>query len=134
MASRYCIAILINNKQSKTVIKAICLSWIGLFGESMEILSDNGCEFNNNEMRELGEVFNVRIIPTAAESPWSNGVVERQNAVIGSDVRKIMASTKCCLEVALAWAVSARKLLTNHLGFPPSQLVFGHNPCVSQCI
>ena len=128
MATRYCTAIIINNKQSKTVIKGIFLSWIALFGAPRKILSDNGCEFNNSEMRELGEAFNVKIITTAAESPWSNGVVERQNAVIGNHVRKIMDSTNCCLEVALAWAISARNSLTNNLGFSPNQLVFGHNP------
>ncbi|KAK3887825.1 hypothetical protein Pcinc_008076 [Petrolisthes cinctipes] len=78
-----------------------------------EILSDNGCEFNNADMRALGEAFNIKIMATSAESPWSNGACERQNAVIGDIVRKIMADCQCDLDVALAWAISARNALTN---------------------
>ena len=91
-------------------------------------MSDNGREFDNSEMRDLGEWFNIKIITTAAESPWSNGICERQNAVIADGVRKVMADTNCKLDVALAWTISARNTLTNHSGFSPSQLVFGQNP------
>ena len=68
-----------------TVIKGIFLSWIAIFGTPRKILSDNGGEFCNGEMREMGEKFNIRILTTSAESPWSNGVCERLNAVIGSN-------------------------------------------------
>lgn len=43
-------------------------------------------------------------------------------------MKKIMVDSKCDLEIALAWAVSARNALTNYLGFAPNQLVFGNNP------
>ena len=128
LATRYCTATVISDKRAATIIKALFQSWFVIFGAPEKILSDNGCEFNNEEMRALGEAFNVKIMATAAESPWSNGVCERLNAVVGNMVRKILADTKCGLEVALAWAVSARNALTNFSGFSPNQLVFGHNP------
>ena len=99
VATRYCTATVINNKLASTVITAIFLHWIVLFGAPKKILSDNGGEFNNEEMRALGEAFNIRIMNTAAESPWSNGICERQNAVIGDSVRKMVADTSCCVEV-----------------------------------
>ena len=37
------------------------------------------------------------------------------------------------LEVALAWAVSAKNSLETHLGFSPNQLVFGRNPNNPAC-
>lgn len=128
LATRYCTATVIGDKRAATIIKAVFQSWIATFGAPGKILTDNGCEFNNEDMRTLGEAFNIKIMTTAAESPWSNGVCERLNAVIGDIVRKIMADSKCELEVALAWAVSARNVLTNFTGFSPNQLVFGHNP------
>ncbi|KAK3874883.1 hypothetical protein Pcinc_020202 [Petrolisthes cinctipes] len=67
---------------------------------------------------------------TSAESPWSNGACERQNAVIGDIVRKIMADCQCDLDVALAWAISPRNALANYSGFSPNQLVFGLNPAL----
>ena len=128
LATRFCTATVIGDKSAATIIKGVFRSWIGVFGAPKKFLSDNGCEFNNAEMRELGEAFNIKIMTTSAESPWSNGACERQNAVIGDIVRKIMADSRCDLDVALAWAVSARNALTNYAGFSPNQLVFGQNP------
>ena len=59
-----------------------------IFGAPSKIFSDNGGEFNNQEMRALGEAFNIRVITTPAESPWSNGVCERRKAVIGTACAK----------------------------------------------
>lgn len=41
-------------------------------------------------MCSLGEASNGKIITTAAESPWSNGVCEHLNGVIGVIVRNVM--------------------------------------------
>ena len=130
IATRYCTAVVIENKRPSTIIRGIFLSWIVMFGAPKKILSDNGCEFNNAEMRDLGERFNVRLMTTAAESPFSNGICERQNAVIGHGVRKVMADTNCTVDVALAWTISARNCLANHSGFSANQLVFGRNPAL----
>jgi hypothetical protein len=129
-ATRYCNAIVIQNKTSTTIIRAIFQNWISIFGCPRKILSDNGCEFNNQEFRELGEAFNIKILNTAAESPWSNGMCERQNAVIGDTVSKIISDVNCDVHVALSWAISARNALSNYSGFSPNQLVFGFNPAL----
>ena len=81
-------------------------------------------------LRELGEAFNIKIMTTAAESPWSNGACERLNDVLGSHVSKIIDDTPCELRMALAWAVSARNALANSSGSSPNQLVFGFNPAI----
>jgi len=130
IATRYCTSIVIDNKKPSTIIRGIFLSWVVIFGTPKKILSDNGCEFNNSEMRDFGERFNIKMMTTAAESPWSNGVCERQNAVIADGVRKVIADTNCTVDVALAWTVSARNCLANHSGFSPNQLVFGQNPAL----
>ena len=101
-----------------------------IFGAPRKLLSDNGCEFNNEEVRTLGGHFNMKILTTPAESPWSNGVCERLNADIGERVAKIASDTGCDLETALAWAVAARNAISNHSGFSPNQLVFSYNPAV----
>ena len=40
-------------------------------------------------------------------------------------VTKIVAETKCPLEIALAWVVNAKNSLHNVYGYSPNQLVFG---------
>ena len=80
------------------------------------------------------ENLNIRICTTAAESSWSNGLVERHNAVLGNMSIKIMAEQSCSLEVAAAWAVSAKNSLKNVHRFSPNQFVIGSNPNFSNVI
>ena len=49
-------------------------------------------------------------------------------------VTKIVAETKCPLEIALAWAVNAKSSLHNVYGYSPNQLVFGRNPNLPSAI
>ena len=128
--TRFCGAIVLANKMSPTVIKGLFLCWIVHFGAPSKILSDNGREFNSVEFQTFAESFNVKLLNTAAESPWSNGACEKLNGVLGKSVSKIREDSSCDVETALAWAVSARNALTNFSGFSPNQLVFGFNPGV----
>ena len=89
-------------------------------------LSDNGGEFNNELSREIGKQLNINIKTTAAESLWFNGIVEKQNGVIGNVMEKVMSDVGCSLEIA--WCISAKNSLLNSYGYSPNQLVFGYNP------
>ena len=128
MSTRYCIATVIKNKTAETIIKALFTFWITIFGAPAQILSDNGGEFNNDVMRSLSDAYGIRLLCTAAESPWSNGMCERLNAILGMSVQRVMDDSKCNVETALAWAVAARNSLHNFSGYSPNQLVFGSNP------
>ena len=56
--------------------------WIAYFGCPGKCLSDNGVEFNNDSYREMNEKLNIETATTAAESPFSNGIVERDNLIL----------------------------------------------------
>lgn len=43
-------------------------------------------------------------------------------------MNKILENDICSLEVAIAWAISAKNSLANVYGFRPNMLVFGRNP------
>ena len=75
--------------------------WIAIFEAPVRFLSDNGGESNNYDFQDMSGDLNVEIATTAAESPRSNGVVERHNAVTGNMVDMIIADTECSLEIAL---------------------------------
>lgn len=55
--------------------------WIEVFGLMGSIMTDNGGEFSSDEMCEVMFVLNVRVITTAAESPFQNGLCERVHSV-----------------------------------------------------
>ena len=126
--SRFSAATLVKSKHAAVIVDAILKHWVAIFGAPHTILSDNGGEFNNDLLQDVAELLGSKIATTAAESPWSNGIVERHNAVIGNMVTKIVDSTSCSVENALVWSVSAKNSLHNNGGFSPNQLVFGRNP------
>ena len=118
VATRFCAARVIRNKEPSTIMKGIFLSWITHFGAPKEIFSDNGGEFNNEEMKALGEAYNIKILTTPAESPWSNGVVERLNGVIGNHVDKIIGSVLKSTDQSLLVSPAVQVFSTQSVAFP----------------
>ena len=84
------------------------VSWVRIFDHPNKILVDNDGEFDNTEFQALCEDVNIRICTTSAERPWSNGLIERHNAVFGLTVTKTMEDIKCDLQLAVSWAASAK--------------------------
>ena len=127
MATRYCQAFWIKDKKPESIIKIFIEGWFAIFGAPLKILSDNGKEFQNEKVRRMCEKLNIKILATAAESPWSNGLCEKTVGIIKESLRK-MREEEVELNLALKWVVSARNSLINNGGFSPNQLVFGKNP------
>ena len=61
--------------------------WITYFGTPVHFLSDNGSEFNNDNYRQMNEKLNIETCTTAAESPFSNGTVERHNLIVAEAMK-----------------------------------------------
>ena len=68
--------LLFQTKNPDTIIKAIFKIWILVYGSAEEFLTDNRKEFANNNFIQLSKSFGITVKTTAAESPWSNGLVE----------------------------------------------------------
>ena len=73
-----------------------------MFGPPKKFLTDNGGEFTNEKFLKLAESFDRRILTTAAEVPWSNGLVERHNASLAEILHKVIAEQKTHFETASA--------------------------------
>ena len=93
-ATRYSAAAIISSKQKEVIIDKIFKHWIAIFGTPNLFLSNNGGEFNNELFREMGEQLNINIKTTAAESPWSNTIVEKKNGVTGNIMEKVMSDVE----------------------------------------
>ena len=128
MFSRFCKARVIPNKRPETVVKAFTMEWIAAgMGPPGKILVDNGGEFANNELNDLSEQLNFEVCVTSAYSPWSNGLCERNHAVIDKSVLKMMYEG-FPLKIALVWSINAKNTLYNVSGFSPVQIVTGQTP------
>ena len=119
-ATRYSAACVIPSKKRDVVIAAVLRIWVATFGAPRQMLSDNGGEFSNDDFRKMGEKLNITIKSTAAESPWSNGINERHNAILADMVMKIKDDTNC--------SYIYKECPENVYGYSPNQLVFGKNP------
>ena len=128
--TRFSAAVICKSKEAKEIIAGIFKCWIGVFGPPERFLTDNGGEFANYHFLELAEKYNIRVMTTAAESPWSNGLVERHNATLAEMLHKVWEDADTTIENALAWTIQAKNNLTNVHGFSPAQLALGYNPQV----
>ena len=118
----------ISSKDPDEVIGKFFLVWVSTFGAPRKVLSDNGGEFKGKKWDSFCETFNVTHKPTAAESPFSNGICERHNALIGEMVSKVYHDVGCSLDIAVMWSFHAKNSLINIFGFSPYQLAIGRNP------
>ena len=115
----------IHSKDRDVIMSKIFQIWISVFGPPKQILSDNGGEFSNEDFHVMGEKLNTNIDNTAAGNPpWSNGINERRNVILGSMIIKAKDDTICNLGVAVA----SNNALAIVYGFSPNQLAFGKNP------
>ena len=111
VCTRHSSASFIPNKKKETIINAIFKTWIAIYGNPRKFLIDNGGEWANEEFLEMCDSLGIDIKTTAAESPWSNGVVERHSQVLANMMYKIIDDTNCSHELALFWAVNAKNSL-----------------------
>lgn len=127
LLTRFSSAILVNNKTKEEIVEKFFRTWICIFGPPEQTLCDNGKEFCNADFVSMCTNLNINMETTAAFAPWSNGMVERHNALLAEMIGKIKSETGCSTEIAVCWAVNAKNSMANVHGFSPQQLVFGYN-------
>ena len=128
ISTRLSIATVIPNKKPDTIVKHMLKYFIQPFGQVESFLSDNGGEFINQQLLELCDIFGIKMKTTAAESPWSNGLIERHNLILSNMLDKVLLDVGCNLDIAVAWCCNAKNSLHNIQGFSPYQLAIGCNP------
>ena len=99
MWSRYTLSTFVDRKRPANIIDALMTQWIGKFGVVKALMTDNGGEFNSDEMRDITSVLKLE-----------------------ADFGKINSQT------LLSWANMARNSLQMWNGYSSHQLVFGENP------
>ena len=135
MWSRFTVSVIINRKRPSDVIDAFMQRWIAVFGTMGSIMTDNSGEFSSDEMRGVAYILNVRLITTAADSPFQNGLCERVHSVTDMMLLKLMEGNKKTeSQPLLSWANMARNSLRMGNGFSSHQLVFGKKKQIYQVL
>ena len=129
MFTRFTLSVFVDRKLSSCIIDKVVENWIGTFGVMKAVMTDNGGEFNNEEMRDICSVLNVEVVTTAAESPFQNGLCEKVHSITDGMLTKLKADhPKAKENVLLKWANMARNSLQMWCGYSSHQLVFGVSP------
>ena len=73
-------------------------------------LKHRGPNLERAEVR-FNQKLNIESTTTAAESPFSNGMVERHNLILAEAMIKVIEDVKYSPDIVLAWADSATNAL-----------------------
>ena len=134
--SRLTRGVIIKDKNPSTIVKGILDCWVlgngigpGIPGK---FLFDNGGEFNNTKVIDLAEKHGIKMHgTTAAHSPFSNGLCEKNHEVVDRMMAKQMADDKSLKPAdALNHALFAKNVEPNNKGFSSFQIVYGTNPSI----
>ena len=126
-------AIIIKDKNASTIVKGIIDCWVigkGIGpGMPSKFIFDNGGEFNNADVIDLAEKYSINMhAVTAAHSPFSNGLCERNHEVVDRIMEKLLADDKKIKpEDALNHALFVKNAEPNNKGFSSFQIVYGTN-------
>ena len=77
---------------------------------------------------DMCEAMNTIVKTTAAEAPFSNGLIEKHNLILSEMPDKTLEDNKINLEFTLAWCINAKNSLANLHGSSPFQLALGQKP------
>ena len=54
------------------------------------VLNDNGGEFTGEEIKEVKDILNVVDLTTGAESPWQNGLCEKNHHIVDTMLERLI--------------------------------------------
>ena len=126
--TRLSVSSFVKSKEPEVILNAIFKSWIQVYGAPEIFLTENGREFAKSKFIDMAKSINITVKVTAAESQFSNGLVERHNFMIADMMDNVLEKSQHLdMDLTLAWCLNAKNWLANLHGFSPFQLVFGQN-------
>ena len=126
-ATGYVVARIIKDKTPQSVIDAILFGWYGNGRPRIKtLLTDNGMEFNGNEMAEFLQRMNTVHLNSAPYHPEQNGAVERVHYLIDVNLDGLKQSyPEASDEELLVWAVHAYNSCEMTTSYSPHHLLHG---------
>ena len=82
-------AVIISRKPD-IIISKIFQLWVRVYGLPEKCLSDNNREFVNDHFTNMCEAMKINFKLTSTELPWSNGLFEKCNLILGEMLDRIL--------------------------------------------
>ena len=124
--TKYAAAYSVPNHTAETVAHEVMHGWISRFGTPIQLLSDQGAEFESKLFQELCRCMSIDKIRTSCYKPSTNAVVERFHRSLNSILAKIMNEHQDNWDEYVPFAIAAyNNSIHESTGFTPNTLVFG---------
>jgi transposase InsO family protein len=124
--SKHCEAIPLRNKEAITVARALFDVVFTRYGFPLQLLSDQGLEFENGLLKELCRLTGIEKLRTTAYKPSTNGAVERFHRTLNSMLAKVVREDQRDWDVKLQSVMAAYRASAHEsTGFSPNFLMFG---------
>ena len=81
--TRYAIAVALKNQTAQNIMRKLIKHVINAEGTPAEILTDQGKNFQADDMKELAKQLGIKQLRTTAYHPQTDGAVERLNRTLG---------------------------------------------------
>ena len=119
-------AIPLRNKEAVTVARALMDVVFSRFGVPLQLLSDNGKEFDNIVLKEICRLLEVDKIRTTTYQARTNGGVERLHRTMNSMLAKVVAENQRDWDQHLPHLMGAYRASRHEsTGYSPNFLMFG---------
>ena len=129
MLTGFTVAIPILDKKSETVCGAYRDNIYCTFGGSSRILTDNGTEFNSQEMKTICEELGIKHVFSPVYTPEANGRLEGWHCFLKACIAKHIRGTDLEWDKLVPLAVSAYNFFPcQSARESPFVLMFGRDP------
>jgi hypothetical protein len=123
--SKFVEAIPMANQEATSVAKALVETVIVRYGAPLQILTDQGRNFEGNLVKGLCELLEIDKVRTSGYHPSGNGLIERFHRTLNTMLGKVVSSHQRDWDEVLPYALAAyRASVHEATGFSPNFLLF----------
>jgi transposase InsO family protein/predicted aspartyl protease len=114
------------NQEATTVARALMENVIVRYGAPIQILTDQGTNFDGNLFRELCRLMGIDKARTSSYHPSCNGLIERFHRTLNAMLGKVVSSHQRDWDEVLPHVLAAYRASQHETtGFSPNMLLFG---------
>lgn len=117
----------ISDKQARTIVNTL-LVFFQHYGTPLRIHCDQGREFNNTLIKDLCELYDIKLTFSSVGHPQSNGSLERFHATLSEMIRAHLTENpqEHPFNILPYTVICYNNTQSKTHGFTPYELIFGH--------
>ena len=116
----------IRNQEAETVAKVLVKQVFCRYGVPMQVLSDQGANFESRLFQEMCRLLKIDKLRTTAYQPRTNGLIERWHRVLNMMLGKVVSENHRDWHVQLPYVLAAYRSTEHDVtGYTPNHLFLG---------